>query len=159
MSSNTRDSFCSMVFFFFQAEDGIRDLTVTGVQTCALPIYGAPGLEIGVDTSDPLSPSATEFVPTFVVRVFAVSGGSAQSSGRMLLIVRRPYAHLEDRLRRAFGGRDDVAVITDRRRGQRRVSDRLVTMARRRGDRRRRQERLLEGVIEGDPLTFFRQAT
>src|SRR2546430_11729846 len=30
----------SIVFFFFQAEDGIRDLTVTGVQTCALPISG-----------------------------------------------------------------------------------------------------------------------
>src|SRR2546427_8262911 len=29
---------CSVFFFFFQAEDGIRDLTVTGVQTCALPI-------------------------------------------------------------------------------------------------------------------------
>src|SRR2546430_16454067 len=28
-------------FFFFQAEDGIRDLTVTGVQTCALPIFAA----------------------------------------------------------------------------------------------------------------------
>src|SRR2546430_13756194 len=27
-----------LIFFFFQAEDGIRDLTVTGVQTCALPI-------------------------------------------------------------------------------------------------------------------------
>ena len=27
------------VFFFFQAEDGIRDYKVTGVQTCALPIY------------------------------------------------------------------------------------------------------------------------
>src|SRR2546430_14868844 len=27
-----------MFVFFFQAEDGIRDLTVTGVQTCALPI-------------------------------------------------------------------------------------------------------------------------
>src|SRR2546429_3872536 len=26
-------------FFFFQAEDGIRDVAVTGVQTCALPIY------------------------------------------------------------------------------------------------------------------------
>src|SRR5204863_1918112 len=26
-------------FFFFQAEDGIRDLYVTGVQTCALPIW------------------------------------------------------------------------------------------------------------------------
>src|SRR6266511_5353860 len=32
-------------FFFFQAEDGIRDFHVTGVQTCALPIYltGQPG--------------------------------------------------------------------------------------------------------------------
>src|SRR5690349_22403261 len=29
--------------FFFQAEDGIRDLYVTGVQTCALPISEAPG--------------------------------------------------------------------------------------------------------------------
>src|SRR2546427_2105007 len=28
-----------LIFFFFQAEDGIRDLTVTGVQTCALPIF------------------------------------------------------------------------------------------------------------------------
>src|SRR5947209_18615897 len=27
------------LFFFFQAEDGIRDIGVTGVQTCALPIY------------------------------------------------------------------------------------------------------------------------
>src|SRR5690554_7122344 len=31
-----------MVFFFFQAEDGIRDADVTGVQTCALPISGCP---------------------------------------------------------------------------------------------------------------------
>src|SRR5437762_4132104 len=30
-------------FFFFQAEDGIRDTSVTGVQTCALPIWDAPG--------------------------------------------------------------------------------------------------------------------
>src|SRR5437667_9316196 len=28
-------------FFFFQAEDGIRDRDVTGVQTCALPIFAA----------------------------------------------------------------------------------------------------------------------
>src|SRR5690606_40294764 len=28
------------LFFFFQAEDGIRDFHVTGVQTCALPIFG-----------------------------------------------------------------------------------------------------------------------
>src|SRR5690349_23086795 len=30
-------------FFFFQAEDGIRDLYVTGVQTCALPIFQVYG--------------------------------------------------------------------------------------------------------------------
>src|SRR5256886_12289938 len=36
-----------MLFFFFQAEDGIRDLTVTGVQTCALPILLGCGCGAG----------------------------------------------------------------------------------------------------------------
>src|SRR5205085_9059546 len=37
------DTYVSLFFFFFfQAEDGIRDLTVTGVQTCALPISPLP---------------------------------------------------------------------------------------------------------------------
>src|SRR5437016_6746775 len=31
-------SVCASLIFFFQAEDGIRDWSVTGVQTCALPI-------------------------------------------------------------------------------------------------------------------------
>src|SRR5687767_3624865 len=35
--------FASILFFFFQAEDGIRDKLVTGVQTCALPISITPG--------------------------------------------------------------------------------------------------------------------
>src|SRR5207249_6487457 len=35
-----RGFFVSYFFFFFQAEDGIRDRNVTGVQTCALPIWG-----------------------------------------------------------------------------------------------------------------------
>src|SRR5256885_7267322 len=33
------EGFHSHLLFFFQAEDGIRDYKVTGVQTCALPIY------------------------------------------------------------------------------------------------------------------------
>src|SRR5258708_33045671 len=39
-----------MAFFFFQAEDGIRDDLVTGVQTCALPIADQPTIarKIGV---------------------------------------------------------------------------------------------------------------
>src|SRR5687767_15535208 len=40
--SNFRINF--LVFFFFQAEDGIRDKLVTGVQTCALPIRGREDL-------------------------------------------------------------------------------------------------------------------
>src|SRR5437773_12031706 len=48
--------FLSFFFFFFQAEDGIRDRDVTGVQTCALPICGGrapepsplPPTELGV---------------------------------------------------------------------------------------------------------------
>src|SRR3989440_8381695 len=40
LTSWIRVVLCEIVFFFFfQAEDGIRDLIVTGVQTCALPIY------------------------------------------------------------------------------------------------------------------------
>src|SRR5256885_9177790 len=35
----------ALIFFFFQAEDGIRDYKVTGVQTCALPIYVLGGSE------------------------------------------------------------------------------------------------------------------
>src|SRR2546430_6977855 len=45
-----------MFFFFFQAEDGIRDLTVTGVQTCALPICS--GFDIDVHHR---APGASEF--------------------------------------------------------------------------------------------------
>src|SRR5256885_9917482 len=46
-------SLCISLFFFFQAEDGIRDYKVTGVQTCALPIsldrsFHGPGVNQGV---------------------------------------------------------------------------------------------------------------
>src|SRR5436189_3065690 len=43
--------FVYFFFFFFQAEDGIRDTSVTGVQTCALPICPAPPTG-GAGTSD-----------------------------------------------------------------------------------------------------------
>src|SRR5690606_40560437 len=35
-----------VLFFFFQAEDGIRDFHVTGVQTCALPIYAPARVDL-----------------------------------------------------------------------------------------------------------------
>src|SRR2546430_17381143 len=42
LSYDVSDICVMSLFFFFQAEDGIRDLTVTGVQTCALPISQDP---------------------------------------------------------------------------------------------------------------------
>src|SRR2546430_2742164 len=70
------------VFFFFQAEDGIRYLTVTGVQTCALPIYfrsqqgriGFPGSRHPFFVSRRLE----KLCPTFWVRL--PSEGKRQSS-------------------------------------------------------------------------------
>src|SRR5699024_11680251 len=48
----------SDVYFFFQAEDGIRDRNVTGVQTCALPIWFSDSCRSG----DPSSVHADPFV-------------------------------------------------------------------------------------------------
>src|SRR5699024_11689188 len=43
--SGTYSCYAGVSDFFFQAEDGIRDRNVTGVQTCALPIYGDKGTQ------------------------------------------------------------------------------------------------------------------
>src|SRR6266404_9083932 len=54
------------IFFFFQAEDGIRDKLVTGVQTCALPICRIPVrryAEIGIR----LPPSRTNHHEEFIL--------------------------------------------------------------------------------------------
>src|SRR2546430_7447940 len=52
--------------FFFQAEDGIRDLTVTGVQTCALPI--SPLRSLGVQL--PFTQAAVVIAVAFVASPF-----------------------------------------------------------------------------------------
>src|SRR6266567_8693801 len=57
-------------FFFFQAEDGIRDLTVTGVQTCALPIFVLAGLW----RARRLGPLITERLPVVVRASETVEG-------------------------------------------------------------------------------------
>src|SRR5476651_2861934 len=48
--------------FFFQAEDGIRGIGVTGVQTCALPIFGGPATN-GTPTgpAGPVGPMGPRF--------------------------------------------------------------------------------------------------
>src|SRR2546421_6283768 len=54
-----------VIFFFFQAEDGIRDLIVTGVQTCALPIcfFGLAKVVYGFEFTIPIH--FARFAPWF----------------------------------------------------------------------------------------------
>src|SRR2546429_982225 len=56
------DMFLFIFFFFFQAEDGIRDVAVTGVQTCALPICIGLSLEL-VTPQEPQAQPSTPLVP------------------------------------------------------------------------------------------------
>src|SRR3989441_7056940 len=58
-----------MFFFFFQAEDGIRDKLVTGVQTCALPISKHMGAErvIAMSRHESRQKLAREFGATDIV--------------------------------------------------------------------------------------------
>src|SRR2546427_7761527 len=79
-----------VLFFFFQAEDGIRDLTVTGVQTCALPIL-APVRVLahrGPPASDGGGAPEPELAPSFLLgplhsrRRLALSGYARRSRKR-----------------------------------------------------------------------------
>ena len=91
----------------------------------------------------------TEPVPTLVARVFSATEALQHNPGRMILIVRRPYAHIEVHLRGAFEGRDDITIIGDRRHRVRRMIAGAVRDERRRAERRLRKEEVLEVVIEG----------
>src|SRR5690349_24510290 len=69
---------CLGNIFFFQAEDGIRDLYVTGVQTCALPIFGAfaAGLILSETNQvrlieERIRPVADVFTPIFFLSIGA----------------------------------------------------------------------------------------
>src|SRR5687768_3513569 len=74
-----------IVFFFFQAEDGIRDVAVTGVQTCALPIWprgtSAPLGRVGA-----LVPRGRVSYPSTAL----MTGVPARVAGVGLLVVASP---------------------------------------------------------------------
>src|SRR2546421_8671926 len=69
------------VFFFFQAEDGIRDLIVTGVQTCALPI------SIGAHADNVLAGPSDFFLDVSTAAgIVTLNGFVAQRDGQKLVI-------------------------------------------------------------------------
>src|SRR5256886_11548559 len=76
-----RDISYSYFIFFFQAEDGIRDLTVTGVQTCALPISSTPCRDNWTEaraTPEAVEGSAMLSSPAEAVTGIAISSSSTE---------------------------------------------------------------------------------
>src|SRR2546429_8425332 len=75
-----------MCFFFFQAEDGIRDVAVTGVQTCALPIWKLMLVSVfnKIDLSGD-APRAEEGEQAWRIHVSAKTGEGIQGPREALL--------------------------------------------------------------------------
>src|SRR5690554_6977272 len=74
----------SFFFFFFQAEDGIRDADVTGVQTCALPIFfpAAVAAPAGSTATRTAAGSGGHFLPCRFAGVRWRPCGPAAAAGR-----------------------------------------------------------------------------
>jgi len=81
--------------------------------------------------------------------VRAISGGenSPGDSPKLYIIIPRPHAYLADLLAKAFEGRKDVEIIADRRHGERRIQQQPAVVERRRADRRKPKEEVIEVVI------------
>src|SRR3712207_8575215 len=93
--------------FFFQAEDGIRDIGVTGVQTCALPIYDIWGTDfsfgfdsavsIATDAIDRLHSTASSHKRVMVIEVMGHKAGwialysGMAGGGDVILVPEIPY--------------------------------------------------------------------
>src|SRR5260370_23542358 len=80
------------LFIFFQAEDGIRDSSVTGVQTCALPILRAPKWYLAL---------TTHLLPERLRGEFGLVFGEREqrSMNLALALIRRLYPRLPMRIR------------------------------------------------------------
>src|SRR5205823_10324538 len=101
--------------FFFQAEDGIRDKLVTGVQTCALPIW-RPFPEVGSGVNDSYRLSG-RLVPRDV-------GGKVCESH--LLASQFPEEHSQDRSKRRRNRQDTLSRGGRRKEGIERSEERRV---------------------------------
>src|SRR5437867_6113905 len=93
-------SWVRLIFFFFQAEDGIRDRTVTGVQTCALPIYPRRSAlaiaALGVGLSQSTVPSPTPSA--------AMASALRRGLWRRVACARRPEGPRSEERRVGTGG-------------------------------------------------------
>ncbi len=86
-------------------------------------------------------------LPDFLFKIVRETLRPDEGRGKMLIIIRQPYAYLEAELRAAFEGQEDVQVIVDRRTRDRRTMQQPVEQERRRAKVRRPKEEILGVVI------------
>jgi hypothetical protein len=85
--------------------------------------------------------------PGFIMTIVKATALPAQTDGMMSIIIQRPYAFLQKELQSAFKGQKDVKVIVNGRYGERREKIQSTTPERRRTDRRRQKEELVEVLL------------
>src|SRR2546430_10877178 len=89
-----------LIFFFFQAEDGIRDLTVTGVQTCALPILSLRSLsytfEVTGKNTDAVLNELSKVLDAEELDMEEINAVSADGSSRVVFSVKCVKTQEED---------------------------------------------------------------
>src|SRR5437762_13950721 len=102
MSSDLLEFLCvSFDFFFFQAEDGIRDTSVTGVQTCALPIFSKKWRKIHEDfapllrKAGRLTPEERMLMQAHPVRSADLAGTIAEFRGRVQTDIRNHHENYD----------------------------------------------------------------
>ena len=83
----------------------------------------------------------------FLLRIAKATQSSDKKNRRMDIIIRQHYAQLEEELRNTFKGQKDVHIILDHRHGERRTGTKLISKDRRKADRRKPKDELVEVVI------------
>jgi len=86
-------------------------------------------------------------LPDFLLSIAKAAVPPEKHPGSICIIIKRPYTHLEDELRRTFEGQEDVKIVVDRRYGERRASRQPVSEDRRGADRRKKKDPLVEAII------------
>ncbi|TMJ13527.1 MAG: hypothetical protein E6G98_00295 [Bacillati bacterium ANGP1] len=87
---------------------------------------------------------------SLVLSFITLLAGDKYSNGdheRITIIVPRTHADVVDLLAKAFAGREGVEIIVDRRHSERRAQQRAVAVERRRADRRRPRDTVIEVVL------------
>src|SRR6266496_3583251 len=98
-------------FFFFQAEDGIRDLYVTGVQTCALPILRGRAVEMYVSLKPGLTPSKD--IEDKVVRAIEHEIGKIARPANVWIVPDMPKTRSGKIMRRVIAGVSNFTDVGD----------------------------------------------